>query len=189
MKPLLVYYSHSGNNRLLAEHLAQRLACDVCPIVETKRRTWLTILLDLMFQRAPRIEPPARTPADYDRTILVAPVWGSQVAAPMKSFIKSEKSALTQYSFITLCGYEQPEQKDKLTAELTKLVGHSPRAVAELRICDLFPAEKRREVRTINSYRVTNDDLSFWAMQIEEFLVDMRRAEPSAVAETAGAGK
>lgn len=46
MRILIIYFSFSGNNRLLAEHLAKRIGCDICPIVEKKRRTMVTIILD-----------------------------------------------------------------------------------------------------------------------------------------------
>lgn len=34
MKSLVIYYSYTGNNRLLAETLAARLSCDICPVIE-----------------------------------------------------------------------------------------------------------------------------------------------------------
>lgn len=171
MKTLVIYFSHSGNNRLLAEHLARRLGCDICPIVEKKRRTGLTMLLDMMFRREPRIEPLPLLIADYDQTILVAPVWASRVASPMKSLVKREKNSLAHYSFITLCGYERPEQKERITNELTTLIGRSPHAVAELRLSNLFPVEKRHDVRTISRYHATADDLAFFEPELAAFLV------------------
>lgn len=184
MKTVVVYFSHTGNNRALAEHLAGRLKADLCPIIEQKRRRWWTILFDMMFQREPLIEPLTVALADYDRVIFVAPVWGSMVASPLKSLIRQQKSALADYSYLTMCGYERPDQKERLTQELTTLVGHPPRAVTELRICDLFPAEKRNSVKTIHRYRVTSNDLDFFAPQIAEFLARtdaVQRAETAVV--------
>ena len=56
MKILVIYFSYSGNNRLLAEYLGKRIGGDICPIVEEKRRTFLTIILDMMFNREPNIK-------------------------------------------------------------------------------------------------------------------------------------
>jgi hypothetical protein len=88
----------------------------------------------------------------------------------MKTLIKREKSALSHYSFISLCGYERSGQEESITKELSALSGHSPSAVCQLRICDLFPVEKRNDVTTISRYRATNDDLTKFESQITTFL-------------------
>jgi multimeric flavodoxin WrbA len=170
MKVLIIYFSFSGNNRLLAEHLATRLDCDICPIVEKRRRTAVTIMLDMIFRREPKLQPLKYSALDYDHIILVAPIWDAKLSTPMKALIKREKSALSNYSFISLCGYERAEQKENITQELLTLSGHSPRAVCELRLCDLFPAEKRNDVTTISRYHATSDDLIQFESQIAAFL-------------------
>jgi flavodoxin len=170
MKVLIIYFSFSGNNRLLAEHLATRLSCDICPIVEKKRRTGVTILLDMMFRREPKIQPLEYSVSNYDHIILVAPIWDSKLSNPMKALIQREKPALSHYSFISLCGYERSGQAESITEELTTLSGRSPRAVCELRICDLFPAEKRNDVPTISRYHATSNDLTHFEPQIAAFL-------------------
>ena len=87
----------------------------------------------------------------------------------MKSFIKSEKAALANYSFISLCGHGRSGQREIITKELSTLVGHSPMAVAELRIFELMPTEKKDEIMAISSYHVTDQDLRFFASRIDEF--------------------
>jgi menaquinone-dependent protoporphyrinogen IX oxidase len=176
MKTLIIYFSYSGNNRFLAEHLAKRMESDLCPIVEQKRRTLLTILLDMLFRREPKIKPLECAVSDYEQIILVSPVWGSKLATPLKSLIKSEKSALSSYSFITFCGYDRPEQKEGITKELSALAGRSPKAVAELKISDLFPAEKRNDIKKITRYRATAADLVKLAPQIDSFIQLVRAA-------------
>lgn len=174
MKYLIIYFSFSGNNRLLAEYLATQIGCDFCPVVEKKRRTGVTILLDMLFRREPKIQPLEHSVSDYDHIILVAPIWDAKLAHPMKTLIKQEKAALTSYSFISLCGYERPQQQESITQELLSLSGRLPSTVCQLRICDLFPLEKRNDVPTISRYHVTRDDLIQFASQIAEFL----RAHP-----------
>lgn len=169
MRTLVVYFSFSGNNRLLAKEIARRIGCDICPIVEKKRRTMLTIILDMLFRRLPRIEPLAYPPSNYQRIILVAPIWASKVANPMKTLIKREKAALSSYAFISLCGYEQSGQQQGIARELLALAGHPPITVAELKISDLFPPEKRNDIKTISRYRITDDDLSRFATRIDDF--------------------
>lgn len=170
MNVLIIYFSFLGNNRLLAEHLATRLDCDICPIVEKRHRTGMTIFLDLMFKREPKLQPLKYAVSNYDHIIFVAPIWDAKLSSPMKALIKSEKSALSNYSFISFCGYERTEQKESITRELLALTEHSPKTVCELRICDLFPAEKRNSVPTISRYHATSSDLTKFESQIAEFL-------------------
>lgn len=170
MKILIIYFSFSGNNRLLAEHLAARIGCDICSIVEKHRRTAITIILDMLFKREPKLQPLEYSVRNYDHILLVAPIWDAKLANPMKALIKKEKSALSHYSFISLCGYERPEQEASITQELLALSGHSPGAVCQLRICDLFPVEKRNDIMTISRYRAKSDDITQFESQIAAFL-------------------
>lgn len=177
MRILIIYFSFSGNNRLLAEHLSKRIGCDICPIVEKKRRTIVTIILDMMFRREPKIKALDCAALNYDHIILVAPIWDSKLANPMKTLIKREKAVLSNYSFISLCGYERSGQKESITKELSALTGRSPKAVSELKVCDLFPAEKRNDIKTISRYHATSEDLIMFESQINVFLKLIRSAQ------------
>jgi menaquinone-dependent protoporphyrinogen IX oxidase len=170
MKILIIYFSFSGNNRLLAEHLSKRLNCDAFPILEKKRRTIITIFLDMLFGREPKIKDLECVVSNYDRIVLVAPIWDSKLANPIKSLIKKEKDALFNYFFISLCGYDRSGQKESITRELLALTGRAPKAVFELKISDLFPAEKRNDIRIISRYHVTDKDLILFEPHINEFL-------------------
>lgn len=170
MRILIIYFSFSGNNRLLAEYLGRRIGCDVCPIVEKKRRTMLTIILDMMFRREPGVESLEYSTSNYEHIILVAPIWDAKVANPMKTLIKMKKSTLSGYSFISLCGYERSGQKESITKELSTLAGHPPKTVVELKISELLPVEKQNEIRAISRYHINSEEMSIFESQINEFL-------------------
>lgn len=169
MRVLVVYFSFTGNNRLLAAELARRLGGDLCAVVEKRRRTILTIMLDMMFRRTPAIEPLRFAPADYDHTVLVAPVWGSRIASPMRALVEREKNGLPSYSFITLCGIGRPAQREALAAELAASAGRPASAVVQLRVCELLPPEKQDNVRSVSSYRVAEDELARFDTAIAKF--------------------
>jgi hypothetical protein len=166
----IVYYSHQGNNEVLAKYLSRRIECGVVPIVEVKKRTGATILLDLLFSRYPRIQPIQRAFREYDHVILVSPVWGGRIAAPLRTFLRVYRQQLHDYSFITLCGYDNPGQRAALSAELERRLGRAPHAVLELRVSDLVPAGRRRNLRIINSRRVQESELGQYQPAIDEFL-------------------
>jgi flavodoxin len=170
MSTWIVYFSHQGNNEVLARHLSQRIGCGIVPIVEAKKRTGLTILFDLLFGRLPRIETIQQAFREYDHVILIGPVWGGRIAAPLRTFIRLYAQQLQDYSFITLCGYDNHGQRAALSAELARRVGRPPHALAELRVSDLVPPGQRRNLRIINSYRVKEAELAQYQSTIDEFL-------------------
>lgn len=173
---LIVYYSHHGNNETLAKYLSGRIECGAQRIVELRRRTGLTILFDLIFDRSPRIQPIGEALAEYDHVILIGPVWGSRIAAPLRTFLQLYGQQLRDYSFITLCGYENAGQAAALSTELARRLGRPPRALAELRVSDRVAPAQRRNLRVINSYRVDEAELAEYELTIAEFL---RAAIPS----------
>jgi flavodoxin len=131
MKKLIAYYSFSENNKKLAEFLLKELNCDLVRIETVKKRSGLSILLDLIFKRKPEVKQVPYYLRDYDHIIFIAPIWASKIAMPLTSFMKAEKSNVKSYSFITVCG-GRPGQKEKITKELVATIGKAPLSVVEL---------------------------------------------------------
>ncbi len=169
MKTLLVYYSHTNNNKVLAGELMKRLGCTVLRLEERKRRTGFTILLDLALNRLPVLKTYPDSMRDYELVILLAPVWAGKVAAPMKSFLEQEKFNIQKYSFITLCG-GAPGQDIKLKGELTKILHKEPFRLTELWVNDLLPEERRNTIKYTSGYRVIPPDLEFFKAKIKQFV-------------------
>jgi hypothetical protein len=168
----IVCYSNTGNNQALADHLAERLQCGIARVTERRRRTWLRIMLDLAFGLSPPIEPLHTPLAPYHHVILVGPVWASRLASPLRTFLAEHRKELGEYSFITLCGYAHPGQKQRLTEELTRRVGHAPRAVCELPVAELLPRRQRNDVRVVTPYRISEDDIPEYESRIEAFFAE-----------------
>lgn len=174
----IAFYSSTGNNEVLAEHLADRLQCGLIRVAETRRRTPLRTLADLALGLSPPIAPIGKSLRDYRHIVLVGPVWASRLATPLRTFIAAHRDELVEYSFLTFCGYERRELKDLLTAELTRRVGRAPRAVCELTIADLAPHRKLDAAHVIRPYRLCEDDLSDFAGALDLFLDQAGLAGP-----------
>jgi flavodoxin len=164
MKTLIVFYSFSGNNKVLARYLQQKTGADLQEIVELKRRTGFSILLDVLFKRTPRIAPPNILWSQYDRVFLLAPIWAGRIASPLKAFLQLEKKHIKNYFFISLCGNSGNK---KIATELTQLVHQAPTAVLELAVNELLPPEKKNKIRYTSGYRVQTDDLPFFDPALE----------------------
>lgn len=126
MRILIVLFSFTGNNRLLARHLAERLKADVIEVQEARRRTMITILLDLTFKRSGRIKPLRADPKDYDHLLFFAPLWDRHIAAPMRAAMRQLAPAMGSYSFVTLCGGDRPGQSETVRREATSAAGRPP---------------------------------------------------------------
>lgn len=166
----VAYYSLTGNDETLANHLAEKLRCGLIRIVETSRRTTLKTTLDLLFSRLPRLERIDASLDAYDHVVMVAPVWGSKVASPLGAFIARERHLLPEYSFITLAGHERAGQAEKLMTELARRVGRPPRAFCELIVSELVAPESRQRIGIGTPYRIRQEELERYDAEIDDFL-------------------
>jgi flavodoxin len=168
MKILIVYYSFSKNNELLAKEIQRRTGADLFKIMDKRKRNGFTIFLDIVFQRTPEIQSFYHSMNYYDYYILIAPVWAGRIASPLKSFILSEHKNMRGYSLISLCGGNG--QREKLTTELTKLVGHAPDEVKELSVTDFLKNNNRKE--TVTGFQLGEQDITFFDTAIDDFLIN-----------------
>lgn len=175
MKTLVVYYSRTGNNRLLAEAVSKRLRCDACELRPRKPRTNLDLLLDAFLYRTPLNEPVPFDIGAYDRVILVAPVWNARVAAPMRAFARRFGAHLGNYAFVTACG-GRPGQAERLRRELTRFIGRGPRQLVEIDAQQLLPRTKLNALRA-SHYRLKAADMVKLAPRIERFVEALGEAQ------------
>ncbi|TVP82443.1 MAG: flavodoxin family protein [Alkalicoccus sp.] len=74
MKPVIIYFSHSGNNQKLAVELQSRIACDMFEIKEKKKRKNISIFVDFLIKRDSRLAPIDFDVSDYGPVLLLAPI-------------------------------------------------------------------------------------------------------------------
>ena len=169
MKPLIVYYSHSGNNAKLAAELRDRIGCPMVEITERKKRKGLSIFIDFLVHRKSRLAPIDVDVKDYGPIIFMAPVWAGKIAAPMRTFIQQEKANLLDYSFITICS-GAPGQREKLAAELVALTPQKPAVVAELWINNLLPEEQRNKIKYATGFKANRQHIQKFDEEIKFFI-------------------
>jgi hypothetical protein len=175
MKPVVIYYSFTGNNRRLAMELQRRLACDAVEVTDAHARNRFTILLDLVLNRKPAVRWLPHDLRQYDQAVLLAPVWAGRIATPLAAFIAREKDVLPPFAFISLCS-GVPGQPEKIAAQLQTLTGRKPEAVSQLNLNDRLPPEHRNRVRYTNAYRATPQDMRSFEKEIERFVRTLQAA-------------
>jgi flavodoxin len=103
-KTLVAYYSYTGDSRRIMNELTQQLQADVVeitPVDKTQRyeannyAVGNQLLNDIKAGNYPAIDPVGHDAADYDNIIVVTPLWHSQMAAIMQTYLhdNSEKMA------------------------------------------------------------------------------------------------
>lgn len=172
MKTLIVYYSFTGNNAILAAHLKERLHADLYGIAEVRQRTGATIFWDMLFHRSAKIRTPSPD-GPYDRLIVLGPVWNAGIASPVRTFLKMERGRFSEYAFVSVCG-GRAGQEEKIARELTEAAGKAPVSVNLLSLNDLLPEARKRERKKGISYKIEAVDLEYFQAAIGRLLEGLK---------------
>jgi flavodoxin len=112
-KTLVAYYSHTGNNKFLAGEIAKRLHGEleeIKPVINLH----LLLLSGIGFGN----KRTTKNPADYDRVILVGPVWMGSFIYPLRKFIEEHQNKVEEWLFVTCCGSSYKLKEDKYGHEM-----------------------------------------------------------------------
>lgn len=94
MKTIIVYYSLEGNTDYAAKELAKLLGADLLRLHPKKAypdsgfKKFFRGGKSAVMAQTPDLEPYDYNSADYDRVIFGFPVWASNIAPPIRTFIK-----------------------------------------------------------------------------------------------------
>lgn len=106
-RTLVVYYSRSGNTRLVAEKLAKVLGADLEPIVDpTPRKGPLGYLrsgLQALTGAEPDIAAATHDPSTYDAVFVGSPVWAARLASPVRTYLTRHRRNFRSVSFFVTC--------------------------------------------------------------------------------------
>ncbi len=104
MKTVIVYYSMSGNTEQTARKIAEITGADLLRIEPVKEypstgmRKFLWGGKSAVMGEKPKLKP-YRFEEGYDRVIFGTPVWASNIAPPLRSFVKENEDMLEGKSF------------------------------------------------------------------------------------------
>lgn len=170
MKTLVVNYSLTENNKLLAEYICARLKADCDEIAVLGKMTGAAIFRDTFFNGKPALAPTKYNPAGYEMVVLIAPVWIGKIASPLRSYIKKYHSVLRDFAFMTISGGALGKNT-KVQEELHKLAGKQPVETKQLYINDILPADEQNDQNKTSAYRLTQSDLDIkFTAEIDDFL-------------------
>lgn len=95
MKILIAYYSRTKNTEKIAKKLQQELNCDLEKIDDLNQHKgivgWIKGGYKSNRNKGCKIKKIEKNPENYDLTIIGSPVWASNIASPIITYIKNNK--------------------------------------------------------------------------------------------------
>lgn len=131
MKTLVVFYSKTGNTKIIAEELAKNFSADLEELTETQpKEGFLGMIIagkDAILQQGSAINDLKHQVANYDLVIIGTPVWAWTMANPVRSFIEKYKQNLKHVAFFATMGGSGDQ---RAFSHMEKLSGLTPTATA-----------------------------------------------------------
>lgn len=155
--------------------LAELLECEMYSVSEKSSRGIFKILLDMIFDRTPRINPIDLDFNTLDHIIFCAPVWNMRIAHPMKSFLKKYTDQLPSFSFATLCIGGRKAQQSSIEEQLFAFTGQRVFCVKQFEINKLILTDEKDEANQPTGYKVTDQDMETIEADIQSFVQTINR--------------
>lgn len=165
MKRVVYFYSSTGNNRFLAEHLGRDLECPVEELLPNQEAgTWM--MFKSFFKIGTTPQPLKHQPKNFDKIYLCGPIWMGTLISPLRGFLKTYRNHIKELVFVTVCGStpEQRNQKfgyEKVFSEVKKLGGCISKVdTVALSIALTLPKEKWNDSELIMQTRLSEKNFS-----------------------------
>ncbi len=171
MKIVVISYSLTGNNETLANRIAKELAVEHIIIKEAKPRTIGSIILDLILNRTPKVQPTPDKLENYDLIIMFGPIWMGKVATPLRTYLKNLNKNQQRYAYISISGGADGVNP-KLAGELNKIAGEFPVVLLDLHIADLLPSGQNSVRKETSAYKITQEDINKLSVTVMKTLME-----------------
>lgn len=152
MKALVVYYSLSGNTRLIATALARELGADIeeigCSRYSPGLWGFVRAGYDSWKGNLPPIEPLRHSPSQYQLVVIAGPIWAFHPATPIRTFLQQQRTGLPPVAFLLTHGGSAGERSLR---EMEEIVERSPVAGLVVTEGDI---KAQRFAQTLTSFAV-----------------------------------
>ena len=151
-KPLIVYYSRTGNSRMVADALMEYLSGTIEEIQSTKNRDGLlgvfTCVLDQLLDRDAILKPLDKDPKNYNPVIIVAPIWIGKISSPARTFIKQAGLKGKDVSLVLTYNGSLTEDKEKALKDTITAQGITLRGLYKIITKEQTADEIRNELNS-----------------------------------------
>lgn len=127
MKCLTLYYSRTGNTKLIAEKISKELSSEIKEIIDKKKRSgfigYIKSAREAMKKNQTDIENISIDLSDFDTIIIGTPVWVGRMAPAVRTIIKQYNEKLVNIAFFCTSGGPNPRHT---LSEMEELCGEKP---------------------------------------------------------------
>ncbi|MBB6480137.1 flavodoxin family protein [Spirochaeta isovalerica] len=160
MKSVVVYYSHTGNNRYLAEKTALALNSEAIEI-HPRFSAFPFLVLSSLTKLSSGIRKIDKDFSSYDSVILCGPIWMGQIVSPLNDFLKKYISQINRLHFITCCGSKDSTKEDKfgyshVFRKLKEMIGKKAGLMEAFPIELILPAEDKENDQAMMEARLSD---------------------------------
>lgn len=159
----------------MAHKTADALSCDITqirPIVDIPLLFWLRIHFG--------IKKLSHNPENYDRVILVGPIWMGEFILPLKLFVKKYSAKINSLVFLTCCGssYQKKDEKfghQHVFEQVKTLMPEKCTHCEALPIALVIPPDKQEDGQAVMKTRL--NDTTFNGEIEERFNVFVKKLQ------------
>ncbi len=177
-KDAVVYYSFQGNNRYLAQKVAEVMKADLYEL--KPRGKFFTLILTSLFGMGVKLTISPEWVGGYERVFLCGPIWMGRLISPLSTFIKKHQKSAQRWYFLTCCGSGDREKDGqfgygRVFAQVERLLH------GRLKHCQVFPIslslseDLRTDGEAVMNARLTD---ATWTGELEkrwqDFLKDLQ---------------
>lgn len=125
MKTLVVYYSRTGNTKMIAESISNALDSDIEEIIDTEKRSGIIGYIKSGYEasrgKLSEIQESKYDLSQYDLLIIGTPVWASKMAVPVRAYLKNNMDKIPLLACFSTCGRSGIEKTNQDFAEYTNI--------------------------------------------------------------------
>jgi flavodoxin len=123
-KPLVLYYSLTGKNKIIAEELKKQFSCDMGEIKLASERSgiWGFVVsgYENIFDKDAELQPFTTDMASYNPIIICSPIWMQKISSPARTFLKNPQlKGKEVYLFVSYAGRWGEDKEAELVKNLT----------------------------------------------------------------------
>lgn len=153
MKILIIYYSHTGNNAVLAEEVAGKLKADSFRLLEKNKRSEKKIIFDMIFHKKAALKALPEKVDTYDLILFMGPVWMFHLSSPLKTCIKQIRRQVGKYAFVSVSGGALGPNV-KVIGELKRLLGKNLSLFLDLQVAQFCTVSGVADTAESSGYKL-----------------------------------
>jgi len=107
MRPLVAYYSKSGNTKKVAKAIAKELSADLDEIFDQKSRKGIINFIKSgrdALKKIPTEIVFSKNPADYGLVLVGTPVWAGSLPPAVRTYLSQNKEKIKKFALFATSG-------------------------------------------------------------------------------------